>query len=675
MRKVYIRLLAFWGCCLAFIGLTGVTYSATQTVIWEQNFDGLSLGDYTENLVFFAPGSRNPEGDGGRVSSLWEIAEDPLDSNNKVLQNVGGAVNDHDSWYFKETVNNAAVNRGQYSILQADIFIPSAAQGDGDFRVGLFGRIDLEQNDSYGAWFKWSERKMRVGKLEAGQETNNKSNEFAADGDTDQWYTMQLQFNSLGSQITVTASIWPKKDPSKITTQSNTVAYESKKTYALGIYMYSNSKEFKMWDNFKAIEEIRPVANAGTAFTAVAGQKNVLLDGSKSTGAITYKWELVPRYRIIDPVAATEGNPGPTEVDPTQSKPPIRDADKAVAQFDVPDVIPDGAERLEFKLTVEAGTPDESSASVFVYLQSFGGLTANREKFASPQGGWDYTWDGDISPLGGIQKFHKNFSYDYDLGSYGQSDPAPPKGWAAVWCQSNYIVSLHTETGLMVCRFYTNNIGTYLNLDDVFPALGTNGIFDETGVTLLIRARNFDLLREDGTAFSAYPKPYDSRTGSIDMVDEFALVPDGSRIGIGNKTQDIEAVLTYGANDENVYLLKADGDDITTVGAQIPAVSIRDFSNLWITAHTSGGKNTVAVYNTPDKEPILTSTITRHARRQDPADSNSGVDPNLSNNYLRIDLENLDGTNNALCIDFLCLKRGVFKPTSQITKVSQWMLF
>lgn len=85
--------------------------------------------------------------------------------------------------------------------------------------------------------------------------------------------------------------------------------------------MYSNDKPFKMWDNFKAIEEIRPAANAGLSFKAAAGQKNIRLDGSPSTGAATYKWELVPRTRIIDPNAASEGNPGPTEIDPTQSLP------------------------------------------------------------------------------------------------------------------------------------------------------------------------------------------------------------------------------------------------------------------------------------------------------------------------------------------------------------------
>ena len=673
--KLVVRTLCMIGVfSLAFIHVPD-SLPAAQTVIWEKNFDDLQLGDYTDKMVFFGNGSRVPDVDNGRASSTWVIAEDPLNPNNKVLQNVGGVNSDHDSWYFKENLNNPAVNRGQYTIYQADIFIPSGDSDYDTFRVGLFGLIDPDQKDSYGAWFKWSERKMRVGKLQAGQEMSVKSSEFAALEDTDQWYTLQLNFQNLGSQLNVTASIWPKKNPTKVTTQSNKVDFTAQKTFALGIYMYSNDKPNKMWDNFKAIEEVRPVANAGISFTAIAGQKNIQLDGSKSIGANTYKWELVLRSRIINPGAASEGNPGPTEIDPTQSKPQIRDADKAISQFDAPTTIPNGAERLEFKLTINAGTTDESSAGVFVYLQQFGGLNAIREGFSPPSGGWDYTWDGDLSPLNSIQKFKKNFSYDYDLGSYGQSYSVPPAGWAGVWCQSNNIETLHTESGLLVCRFLGTNVGTYLNLDEVFPNLGPNGIFDETGGTLMIRARNFDLLRDDGQPFSAYPWPFDSRTGNVATVDESVLVPDGSRIGFGNKTQDAEAVLTYGSIDENVYILKADGEDVTTAGTIIPSISTREFSNLWITVNTQGGKKTMTVYNAPDKDAILTATIARHARQQNPAEAASPIDPNLSNNYLRIDLENLSNANNALCIDFLCLKRGTFKPTSKPTEIKHWMMF
>ncbi|MFB3785302.1 MAG: hypothetical protein ACE15F_02930 [bacterium] len=650
---------------------------AAQNVIWEKDFNALPLGDYVGEVAFFANGSRSPDADNGRASSTWIIAEDLLDPQNKVLQNVGGANDDHDSWYFVETVNHPAVNRGQYTIYQADIFIPSGDSDYDTFRVGLFGLIDLEQKDSYGAWFKWSERKMRVGKLQAGQEMSVKSSEFAALEDTDQWYTLQLRYQILGTQLNVTASIWPKTNPAKVTTQSNTVDFTAKKTFALGIYMYSNDKPFKMWDNFKAIEEIRPAANAGLSFKAAAGQKNIRLDGSQSTGAATYKWELVPRTRIIDPNAASEGNPGPTEIDPTQSLPVIRDADQAVAQFDAPAVIPIGAERLEFKLTINAGTADESSSSVFVYLQSFGGPDVIREGFAPPAGGWDYTWDGDLSPLNSIQKFQKNFSFDYDLGSYGQVYSVPPAGWAGVWCQSDAIVTLHTESGLIVCRYFGDTLGTFLDLDTVLSGLGANGVFDETGATLLIRARNLDLLRDDGQPFSAYPWPFDSRTGAIDTVDESALNPDGTRIGIGNKTQDLEAALTYGSLDNNVYVMHADGEDPALDGTVIPSLSILDFSTLWVTLGTVGGKNTINVYNAPDKAAVVTQTITRHARRQNPFDGTSSADPNLSNNYLRIDIETVPGSSetNALCIDFLCLKRGIFSPTSKPADVSRWMLF
>jgi len=650
---------------------------ATQNVIWEKNFNDLPIGDYTDKMVFFANGSRVPDADNGRASSTWFIAEDLLDPQNKVLQNIGGANNDHDSWYFSETVNNPAVNRGQYTIYQADIFIPSGDSDYDTFRVGLFGLIDLEQKDSYGAWFKWSERKMRVGKLQAGQEMSVKSSEFAALEDTDQWYTLQLHYQILGSQLNVTASIWPKTDPAKVTTQSNTVDFTAKKTFALGIYMYSNDKPYKMWDNFKAIEEVRPSANAGLSFKAVAGQKNIRLDGSQSTGAATYKWELVPRYRIIDPNAASEGNPGPTEIDPTQSMPTIRDAGQAAAQFDAPDTIPNGAERLEFKLTINAGTADESSASVFVYLQAFGGADVTREGFAAPAGGWDYTWDGDLSPFNSLQKFQKNFSYDFDLGSYGQVYSVPPAGWAGVWCQSYAIVTLHTESGLIACRYFGDTIGTFIDLDTVFSGLGANGVFDETGATLLVRARNLDLARDDGQPFNAYPWPFDSRTGAIDTVDESALNPDGTRIGIGNKTLDVETALTYGSLDNNVYVMHADGEDPALDGTVIPSISILDFSTLWITVGAPGGKRTINVYNAPDKAAIVTETITRHARRQNPFDTGSSVDPNLSNNYVRVDIETVPGSSesNALCIDFLCLKRGIFLPASKPVEVGQWMLY
>ncbi|MEW6237986.1 MAG: hypothetical protein AB1656_21570 [Candidatus Omnitrophota bacterium] len=50
----------------------------------------------------------------------------------------------------------------------------------------------------------------------------------------------------------------------------------------------------------------------------------------------------------------------------------------------------------------------------------------------------------------------------------------------------------------------------------------------------------------------------------------------------------------------------------------------------------------------------------------------------ISNNYFRVDVEAESfgfGYNNALCIDFICLKRGTFKPTTVFVDVNEWMMY
>lgn len=654
--------------------------AAKQNVIWSQDFNSLALNtDYTDQVKFFSEGSNDKTGDNGRASSTWMIAADPLDPNNKVLQNMGGAVDSHDSWYFVETVNNPAVNKGSYNILQADVFIPDIAQADDLYRVGLFGLIDPNQNDSYGAWFKWTERKLRVGKLESGQETNVKSEEFAGVADTNRWYTLRLAYKNLGAgQLEVTATIFPKTDPAKATSAKNVVVYEAQKTFAIGMYLISNSREDKMWDNFQALEEIRPQANAGISFRAVVGAQNVKLDGSKSVGAVTYQWEVIPYEHIINPTQATEASAGPTEIDPNQSIPAIRNADQAVAYFDVPGKINAGAERIQFKLTINAGTEDESDATVFVYLEEFGGALATRDGFAPPASGWDYAWDGDVSPLSSLGLFRKNFSFDYDIGAHGQSDPVPPAGWAEDWSQNTNITTLHTESGLIVCRWSGNTVGTFIDLADVFTDLGSAGIFDETGATMLIRAKNSDLQRDDGNVFNVFPYPFDSRTGAISTIDDTVLAPGGTRVGFGSKVQDTEAVISYGSLDDQLFILKGDSEDEYESGVKVPDVNAMEFSTIWINVNTQNGQKTVTVYTKPDSGPIFSEVVTRPARRADPFDLASGIDPNISNNYFRLDLERDAmgyGYNNALCIDFICLKRGTFKPTSVFAGVNSWMLY
>jgi hypothetical protein len=152
----------------------------------------------------------------------------------------------------------------------------------------------------------------------------------------------------------------------------------------------------------------------------------------------------------------------------------------------------------------------------------------------------------------------------------------------------------------------------------------------------------------------------------------------GTRVGFGSKTANVEAVLSYGSADEFVYLMKKNGEDELEGGVKIPGVTAQEFSTLWITVKDENGKKTATVYTKPDSAPILTEEVTREARRQDPFADTPVIDPNISNQYFRIDLEALPtdwGANNALCIDFLCLKRGVFAPTAQPVPVAEWMLF
>lgn len=246
---------------------------ADEETILALTFDDKKVGDdLTAEWRFFAEGSETTPGltpaQVKRQGARFVVQADPKDPTNKVLCLTGGDTLLDDSFIYVPSLTDAGINKGDYSAIQLDFFADpqlkklgpkKILKRAGPYRIGVFGFIDPADKASYGAWMRWSDRQVRVGRLVGGQEEAKRSIKLGLRNDCGRWFTIRADFQRKGDQLEILGSLWDRSKPTtRRVTEANTVALSAKKDFAVGIYQYTCSEKFnydvRCIDNVKVLK-------------------------------------------------------------------------------------------------------------------------------------------------------------------------------------------------------------------------------------------------------------------------------------------------------------------------------------------------------------------------------------------------------------------------------------
>jgi len=105
---------------------------------------------------------------------------------------------------------------------------------------------------------RWSDRQVRAGRMVEGRQEIKRSTKFGKRKDVNRWYTIRAEFTRQGDQIEVKGKMWDRmKGEAKAATSTFTVPLTAKKTFAIGIFQYTDSDKFgydkRYIDNIKVI--------------------------------------------------------------------------------------------------------------------------------------------------------------------------------------------------------------------------------------------------------------------------------------------------------------------------------------------------------------------------------------------------------------------------------------
>jgi len=265
-----LRLLAMVALGFALFQAASPAATAEEEVLLNLTFDDRKVDeDLTAEWRFFAQGSETTEGltaaQAKREGAKFIVKTDPADPNNKVLWLAGGDTLLDDAFIYMPSLNNPEINKGNYGAIQLDFYTdPELKKAGpkkilkraGPYRIGVFGFIDPDDTVSYGAWMRWSDRQVRVGRLVAGQEDATRSVKLGRRSNCGRWYTIRAEFKREGGQLAIIGKMWERaKGSARAVRVSKTVPLSAKKTFAIGIYQYTCSEKFnydkRFIDNLK----------------------------------------------------------------------------------------------------------------------------------------------------------------------------------------------------------------------------------------------------------------------------------------------------------------------------------------------------------------------------------------------------------------------------------------
>jgi hypothetical protein len=245
---------------------------AAPQVILNVTFDDKKMDeDLTGEWRFFAEASSTTvnltPAQVKREGAKFLVKDDPTSPGNKVLQLAGGDTALPDAWIYVPSLTNTELNKGDYTAVQLDFYAQPGLKKAGrkkidkragPYRIGVLGFIDLDDRAVYGAWMRWSDRQVRAGRMVEGRQEIKRSTKFGKRKDVNRWYTIRAEFTRQGDQIEVKGKMWDRmKGEAKAATSTFTVPLTAKKTFAIGIFQYTDSDKFgydkRYIDNIKVI--------------------------------------------------------------------------------------------------------------------------------------------------------------------------------------------------------------------------------------------------------------------------------------------------------------------------------------------------------------------------------------------------------------------------------------
>jgi len=264
--------------CLLFVALLfpaaqrNASAADDEEVLLNLTFDDKKIDeDLTAQWRFFAEGSETTAGltpaQAKRADAKFIVKADPKDPKNKVLWLAGGDTLLDDCFIYLPSLTNPAINKGDYTAIQLDFYVEpdlrkvgphKILKRAGPYRIGVFGFIDPSDKVSYGAWMRWCDRQVRVGRLVAGQEDATRSIKLGMRNYVDRWYTIRADFKRQGDKIEIAGRMWQRsKGIARSVHATKVVPFTAKKTFAIGIYQYTCSKKFdytkRFIDNLKVL--------------------------------------------------------------------------------------------------------------------------------------------------------------------------------------------------------------------------------------------------------------------------------------------------------------------------------------------------------------------------------------------------------------------------------------
>lgn len=270
------RQIRYIGLALAAIGLVAfcavapVAHAAEEVLI-NLTFDDKKIDeDLTKDWQFFAAGSETTDtltaDQKKRAGAKFIVKADPKDPNNKVLWLAGGDTLMDDCFIYVPSLSNAEIAKGDYTAIQLDFFAGTdlrkagpkkIIKRAGPHRIGVLGLIDPSGKESYGAWMRWSDRQIRVGRLTAGVEDAKRSVKLGMRNDVDKWYTIRADFKRVGDNVEINGTMWDRERDIRRVMATNTVPLTAKDKFGIGIYQYTCSEKFnydkRFIDNLKVI--------------------------------------------------------------------------------------------------------------------------------------------------------------------------------------------------------------------------------------------------------------------------------------------------------------------------------------------------------------------------------------------------------------------------------------
>jgi len=252
-----VSVAGFWARVVPPVACAG---EAAPELLLNVTFDDKKVDeDLTAEWKFFAAASSTTANltpaQTKREGVKFIVKEDPTSPTNKVLQLAGGDTALPDAWIYLPSVTNAELNKGDYTAVQLDFYAqpdlkrPGRKKIDkraGPYRIGILGFMDPDGNSAYGAWTRWSDRQVRSGGMVAGRQDVKRSSKLARRKEVNKWYTIRADFKRVGDQLEIKGRMWDRaKGEARAVSSTMTVPLAAKKTFAIGLFQYSDSDKFQ----------------------------------------------------------------------------------------------------------------------------------------------------------------------------------------------------------------------------------------------------------------------------------------------------------------------------------------------------------------------------------------------------------------------------------------------